>query len=76
MDRELVLEKLNELPEAAQQQVLDYIAFLYTRYSMEQSELSHSAGDLSIEPFVGMWRDRQDMQDSTDWARKLRRSDW
>ena len=76
MDRELLLEKLTELPEAAQQQVLDYIAFLHTRYGREQSELPSPEGDLGSEPFVGMWRDRQDMQNSIDWVRKSRQSDW
>mgnify|MGYP000899018355 CR=1 FL=1 len=76
MDRALFLEKLNELPDAAQQQVLDYIAFLYTRYGSKQGESPGTAGDLSSEPFVGMWRDRQDMQDSTRWVRESRQSEW
>jgi hypothetical protein len=28
------------------------------------------------QPFVGMWRDRDDLQDSTDWVRSLRREEW
>lgn len=28
------------------------------------------------EPFVGMWKDREDMQDSTAWVRDLRRKEW
>jgi len=31
---------------------------------------------LADEPFVGMWKDREDMQDSTKWVRGLRRNDW
>lgn len=76
MGRELVLEKLAELPAAAQQQVLDYIAFLYERYAAKQSELPRAAGDLRSEPFVGMWRDRQEMLDSTRWVRESRQNDW
>jgi hypothetical protein len=76
MNRELLLEKLTELPEAAQQQVLDYIAFLHTRYGIKQNEPLAPAGDLSSEPFVGMWRDRLDMQDSTRWVRETRQNDW
>lgn len=28
---------------------------------------------LSDEPFVGMWRDRADMTDGTEWTRSLRK---
>jgi hypothetical protein len=76
MNRKLLLEKLTELPEAAQQQVLDYIAFLHTRYGIKQNEPPIPASDLSSEPFVGMWRDRSDMQDSTRWVRESRQSEW
>lgn len=76
MDREQVLEKLAELPETAQQQVLDYIAFLHASYGIKPSEPPLPEGDLRSEPFVGMWRDRQDMQDSTHWVRETRRNDW
>jgi bifunctional DNA-binding transcriptional regulator/antitoxin component of YhaV-PrlF toxin-antitoxin module len=27
-------------------------------------------------PFVGMWRDRDEMADSTEWVRRLRRDQW
>ena len=32
--------------------------------------------DLKQQPFFGMWRDRQDMQDSTQWVRDLREKEW
>ena len=28
------------------------------------------------EPFVGMWKDREDIADSSNWVRKLRQSEW
>jgi len=27
------------------------------------------------EPFIGMWRDREDMQDSSAWVRRVRESE-
>jgi hypothetical protein len=27
-------------------------------------------------PFFGLWKDREDMQDSTEWVRNLRRTEW
>ncbi len=31
---------------------------------------------LREEPFVGMWRDREDMTDSTEWVRQIRQREW
>ncbi|PSF34477.1 hypothetical protein C7H19_18790 [Aphanothece hegewaldii CCALA 016] len=28
------------------------------------------------EPFVGMWQEREDLKDSTEWVRQLRHSEW
>ncbi|MFH1898439.1 MAG: hypothetical protein ABH886_09440 [Candidatus Desantisbacteria bacterium] len=28
------------------------------------------------EPFIGMWCEREDMQDSTAWVRSLRHCEW
>lgn len=35
-----------------------------------------SRPDLAEEPFIGLWRDRQDMQDSTVWVRVVREREW
>ena len=32
--------------------------------------------ELQNEPFVGMWQDREDMQDSTEWVKNLRSREW
>lgn len=32
--------------------------------------------NLKDEPFVGMWKDRQDMKDSSQWAHQLRQKEW
>lgn len=31
---------------------------------------------LREEPFVGMWRDREDMADSNEWVRETRQREW
>lgn len=28
------------------------------------------------EPFVGMWQDREDLKDSSEWVRQHRHSEW
>ncbi|MEM7534592.1 MAG: hypothetical protein AAF639_20595 [Chloroflexota bacterium] len=32
--------------------------------------------NLRDEPFIGMWRDREEMNDSTAWVREMRQSHW
>ena len=65
----------NSLPAEAQRQVADFIAFLRQRYGAGR-RARRQAGKWEDEPFVGMWRDREDMQDSTGWVRHLRRREW
>ena len=37
---------------------------------------SADATELADEPFIGMWCDRKDMQDSSAWVRRVRGSEW
>ncbi len=32
--------------------------------------------DLLEDPVVGMWQDREDMEDSTAWVRQVRQQEW
>ena len=32
--------------------------------------------NIQDEPFVGMWQDREDMDDSTKWVRQTRQKEW
>lgn len=32
--------------------------------------------NLQNEPFVGMWKDREDMEDSNQWVRQVRQQEW
>ncbi len=76
MNREELWRELTMLPPEAQRQVMDFIAFLHTRYAPVRSDGKSKHPDLADEEFVGMWRDRQDMLDSTDYVRNLRKREW
>jgi len=32
--------------------------------------------NLENEPFIGMWKDRKDMEDINQWLRQLRQNQW
>jgi hypothetical protein len=76
MQVDQVWEDYASLPAEAQREAADFIAFLRMRYAEPKAGKRKSHTDLSNEPFVGMWRDRDDMQDSTQWVRDLRQREW
>jgi hypothetical protein len=65
----------NKLPAEAQRQVADFIAFLRQRPRPARHGKG-SARDWEDEPFVGMWREREEMKDSTAWVRDVREHEW
>ena len=68
-----ISDEFAALPSEAQRQVIDFIDFLKTRYSGMGDE---GESDFSDEPFIGMWRDREDMRDGNAWVRNLRNTEW
>ena len=32
--------------------------------------------DFVNQPFIGMWKDREDLADSSKWVRQLRQNEW
>jgi len=75
MTNQEFLSEFSSLPTEAQTQVVSLIAFLKQKYTYSEPLSPSSNVDLMNDPFVGMWRDRQDL-DSTTWVRNLRESEW
>jgi hypothetical protein len=76
MTHEELLRELALLPPEGQRQVADFIAFLRERYAHSQSLEHSTTSDLAQDSFIGMWRDHEDMQDSSGWVRNLREHEW
>ena len=76
MQENSLLTNYYTLPPDAQQQVADFINFLQTRYKPISKTRTKPKIKLADEEFIGMWRDRKDMEDSTAWVRKIRRTHW
>jgi hypothetical protein len=38
--------------------------------------ISIPSDDWAKEPFIGMWKDREDMNDSSFWVRQVRQREW
>ncbi|MFQ5630240.1 MAG: DUF2281 domain-containing protein [bacterium] len=76
MDMENVWRQFDTLPAQAKREVIDFMAFLHTRYQRQNIEMQSKTVKLSEEPFVGIWKDRGDLKDSVAWVRKARKNEW
>ena len=76
MDQEMLRRNLADLPPEAQRQVLDFIVFLRNRYVAPRPRNARKLTKLAKESFVGMWRNRKDLEDSGAWVRGIRQREW
>jgi len=76
MKQEELLREFLDLPPEGQAQVVDLIEFLRSHYRSRDPNGKPGTVNLAEESFVGMWRDREDMQDSSAWVRRTREREW
>ena len=76
MEQENILNEFTDLPPEAQRQVMDFIAFLRSRYQLPPKATKSKRTPLEKEPFIGMWKEREDMKDSRTWVRTIRKAEW
>ena len=62
--------------DEAQRQVADFVAFLKRQHELVNHPTARNGADPSRQPFIGMWRNREDMIDSVAWVRKTRQAEW
>ncbi len=67
-------ERFRALPSEAQRQILDFMAFLEQRYRLTPRRRRRRP--LQTYAFVGLWRERQDMEESEQWVRAIRQQEW
>lgn len=68
-------KEIGALPEGAQREVVDFVAFLKQR-QLPPLITSRKPSILRKSPFLGMWKNRPDMPDGAIWTRNLRQSEW
>ena len=76
MEAANLIREIGSLPPEAQKQVSDVVAFLKTRHPVVPVARKTKRTKLADEPFIGMWRYREDMQDSSAWVQRVRLSEW
>lgn len=77
MEPNRIDDELKKLPQDARRQIFDFIDFIKARrqkpIAIKQSKKKSSLTD---EPFIGIWKSRNDIKDSSSWVRKIRKSEW
>lgn len=77
MEARETLRKISALPPEAQAIVLDLLETLSKRYgSAKPPKLGAQMKGLRSDPFIGMWRDRQDLRDGAAYVHATRRKEW
>lgn len=76
MNQKELLREIRSLPPEAYRELADFIAFLRVRYRTVCKGDKSPKTDLANEPFVGIWLDRADMEDSGKWVRNTREREW
>lgn len=74
MSKSTAIDLIQTLSPDHQKQVIDFIAYLKAREQVES--ITNSEMTWESDPFFGIWSDRTDMQDSTEWVRQLRQDQW
>ena len=72
MESEKVWRAFISLPPEGKRLVAKFISFLQGHYKRSRPGKNTKRVNIAEESFIGMWRDRQDMQDSSAWVRSLR----
>ena len=77
-----IQQDLRGLPEDVLQEVWDFAMFLQEKRKQHvvlrrvETTKQMSSQPLSTEPFIGIWKNRQDMIDSSTWVNRLRTNEW
>jgi hypothetical protein len=71
MTNEDLLREIMSLPADAKRKVEKYVDYLRRSKTVPAASVQ-----LEEEEFFGIWRDRDEMRDSTAWVRNIRETHW
>ncbi len=74
--KDLIIKELDNLPPSAHKLIKEFIELL--RKSLEIEERTAVKGRKSViqGKFIGMWKDREDTNDSVTFVKNLRKAHW
>jgi hypothetical protein len=75
MTKEELWREFSTLPPQAQKAVAEFMQYIHNAYQHIQPGTSQEVKVTGI-PFVGMWHNRKDLDDSSTWVRQIRQREW
>jgi hypothetical protein len=75
MESKRIYNKFESLPIEAQKQVIAFIDFLQSKYGLKSKRYNRSK-PLKNKKFIGIWKNREDLNNSSSWVRNLRKREW
>lgn len=76
MTTEILIKKIESLSNEDRKEVINFIDYLENRKNRLKKNRQKKTTNIEDEKFIGMWKDRVDLADSSDWVRRLRKTDW
>ena len=72
-----IIKQIDSLPPEAQKILEHFVVFLIQQHLKSPASPSSSPSTpLQDESFFGMWEDHKEMNDSINWTRSIRKSEW
>ncbi|MBI1939430.1 MAG: DUF2281 domain-containing protein [Ignavibacteriales bacterium] len=75
MENKRFYNKFESLPIEAQKQVMAFIDFLQKKYESKSRKIQQIKS-ITDKKFVGLWKNRDDLIESSAWVRNLRKKEW
>lgn len=76
MEQTQILQEFSALPPEAQKLVAELIVFLGKQNQRTRPAQKTKSLPITEEKFIGIWQNREDMQDSHAYVRNLRQREW
>jgi len=71
-----LMELFSNLKPDSQRKVISFIGFLLKSQENASMVDEDQQSKITEEPFIGMWENRQDLEDSHTWVRQNRIHEW
>lgn len=68
-----ILKKVESYSPDMQREILDFIEFIENKYKFK-TPTTKKKSSLRDEPFIGMWKNRPEMDDSVEYVQNLRKA--
>jgi len=76
MDIKKILVEIESLPMESQKEVLDFIGFLRNKRKFPAKKRKKKQLMLSEDKFIGIWKNRPDLENSSSWVKESRQKEW